>query len=75
MHNARDIAQDGQQNIDPEMQPNAYLEEYTQRGQENGKYNPNEIHTVLLDDAPAKNMFLQAVLSFKLEVLSEIKEL
>jgi hypothetical protein len=24
-------------------------------------------------DAPAKNMFLQAVLSFKLEVLSEIK--
>jgi hypothetical protein len=27
----------------------------------------------VLSDAPAKNMFLQAVLSFKLRVLSEIK--
>ena len=48
MNDARYISQERKEDIDPEMQPDANLEEYTQRRQDNGQQNSNNIHVDLL---------------------------
>jgi hypothetical protein len=44
MDNARDIAEDRQQDIDPEVLANPNLQEYTQGWEKYGDYDTQQIH-------------------------------
>ena len=48
MNDARNIPQQGQENIDPEMQSEAHLQKHTQWWQDDGQQNTNDIHGLLL---------------------------
>ena len=48
VHDAWDIAQQGEQDVQPERPAEANLEEYTQRRQQDGDENADEVHAVLL---------------------------
>lgn len=43
MNNPRDVAEDGQQNVEPEVQSNADLEEDTEWRQKDGEDNSDKV--------------------------------
>lgn len=49
MHNARQPATDRQQNIQPEMQAEADLKEHTERRQDEGEQNADNVQQVFSD--------------------------
>lgn len=46
MNNPRDIAEDGQQDIQPELRPDTHLKENSEGREENSENDSNEIHAV-----------------------------
>ena len=44
MDDSRDITQQGQEDIDPEVQPDPHLQKNTQGRQHDGQQNTNDIH-------------------------------
>jgi len=46
MHDTGDVAQQGQQDVDPEMLADAHLKKHAQRGQQDGENDTNEVHWV-----------------------------
>ena len=44
---ARNIAEDREQDIDPELKPDTHLQEHADRRQQNRENDANDIHTVM----------------------------
>ena len=50
MHDARDVAEQGEEDVEPEVPADADLEEHAERRQQDGEDDAYEVHTSLDED-------------------------